>query len=105
VQEVYKESTPSNPDEGVNVMVCVVEVATKLYHTSFREDELEASQLAFTRPLIVAFAISPEVDTQVVFGISAIADEQLSFAGAVPLVVKVAVGEYTLVPLEQTVCT
>ena len=56
-------------------------VAVNLYHTSFSEDELDTSQLAFNNPLVVAFAIVPAVETHVVFGVSVIAAEQLSFAG------------------------
>jgi hypothetical protein len=83
LQPVYNERTPSNPDEGVNVIVLVEAVATKLYHTSFSEEELDTSHDAFASPLVVAFAIVPDVVTHVVLGVSEIAAEQLSFAGGV----------------------
>ena len=82
LQEAYKERTPSNPDEGVNVIVCVAAVAVKLYQTSFSGEADDTSQLAFDIPLTVAFAISPAVETQVAFTPSVCAAEQLSFAGA-----------------------
>lgn len=83
LQEVYKESTPSKPEEGVNVTVLVEAVAVNLYQTSFSEEELDASQLAFAMPLTVAFVIVPDVGTQEVLGVSETDDEQLSLAGGV----------------------
>ena len=86
--------------------MCVDAVAVNLYQTSFNDDELETSQDAFAIPLTVAFAIVPDVVTQLVFGVSAIALEQLSFATDEDAgVEKFPEEENALVPLEQTVCT
>ncbi len=94
MQDVYRATTPSKPEEGVSVIVCVAAVAANLNHTSAMED-IPTSQVAFASPLAVAFAISPAIFTQVVPTVNNCAPEQLSFAGGgggggggVPLFIK-----------------
>ena len=60
-------------------MVCVVLVAVKLYHTSYKDP---VAQLAGTPVEMVAFLISPLTLKQLVAGVSVTLPEQLSFAGA-----------------------
>lgn len=83
LQAVYNDSTASNPEEGVSVIVCVAAAAVNLYQTSFKLEELDASHDAFAIPLAVAFASVPEVGVHDVLDVSEIAEEQLSFAGGV----------------------